>query len=325
MDIKKILEQFIGKKIIVIGDLMIDHYLKGNTERISPEAPIPVVEISDEEYRLGGAANVVYNLKNLGAEPLFLSATGDDQLAQKIRSILMINNIATDLLLTDKSRRTTIKTRVIAQNQQMVRIDIEDKHFINREIENKIIDNLKSQISQTDAIILEDYNKGILTESLIESIVEIAKENNIPVAVDPKFMNFTAYKNVDIFKPNLKEMERGTGMSIQSEDQLLIAAQNLIAEMNMKYLVITRGKNGLFILDQHDNIFNIPTYAQQVYDVSGAGDTVIAVLTLAFASGLSIEKAADIANHAAGAVCAKAGIAPVSANDIIKSFREYNE
>lgn len=319
------LKKFKNKKIMVIGDLMIDHYIYGDAERISGEAPVPVVDVYKEEYRLGGAANVIYNLKNLGAEPYFLSVTGDDELSQKVNELFVSKNIINDHLITDKSRRTTLKTRIIAQNQQVLRIDKEDKHFIDEEIENKIIDKFEILLPNMDAIILEDYNKGLLSKKVITKIIKLANSQNKIIAVDPKFINFHSYNNVTVFKPNIKELENSLGRSIDSESDLIEGCRNLMNELKMKFIVVTQGEDGLLIYKQNGDVVNIPTFAKQVYDVSGAGDTVIATLTLAYSIGLSIDKSAEIANHAAGAVCAKVGITPVSPSDIINSYKNFYE
>lgn len=325
MDLKKVVKDFNNIKILVIGDLMIDHYLYGKAERVSAEAPVPVIDIDNEEYRLGGAANVVYNLKNLGAKPYFLSISGNDKLASKIRNILERKGISPENIIEDDERRTTLKTRVIAQNQQVIRIDVEDKFFVNSDIENQILDAYKKILPKVDAVILEDYNKGLLTKRLISEIITLANKSNKIITVDPKFINFYDYKNVTVFKPNIKELEAGLGRAINSDTDLHQACQNLISKMNMQYLVVTQGENGLLIYQKNNESIHIPTFAKQVYDVSGAGDTVISALTLAFATGLSIKDSAEIANHAAGAVCAKVGIAPVEPDDIISSYKNYYE
>jgi|SRR5690554_5878987 len=320
----EILESFSGKKIIVIGDMMLDHYLWGDVDRVSPEAPVPVVDVTREEHRLGGAANVVFNLKALNAIPLPIGITGDDLYADHIFSILEKLGIDNRLILRDKNRPTTRKSRIIAHHQQVVRIDYESRNDINKELVDQIINGFNDQVPTIDGVIIEDYNKGLLTPLIIEEILRIAAAHGKPVAVDPKFKNFFHYKNATIFKPNFAELQKNTGLPIESEEDFDYAARVLRHKLNPEYLVITRGEKGLVVFTRQGDRIDIPTFAQQVYDVSGAGDTVISTLMLGICSGTDIGQAALVANHSAGAVCGKIGIQPAYAEDIRRSFKRFN-
>ncbi|MBW6515605.1 MAG: D-glycero-beta-D-manno-heptose-7-phosphate kinase [Candidatus Cloacimonetes bacterium] len=323
--INEIIESYRDKKIAVIGDMMLDHYLWGKVERISPEAPVPVIDVEREEYRLGGAANVVFNLKALNAIPFTIGTTGNDMFGDQIFSILEEKGIEKSFLLRDKRKPTTRKSRIIGHHQQVVRVDYESRDDIDKELEDKIINAFQELISQIDGVIIEDYNKGLLTARVIEEIMKTATMANKPITVDPKFKNFFLYRNATIFKPNFNELQRNTGLPIESEEDFDYAARVLMHKLSPEYLIITRGEKGLVIFTQKGDRIDIPTFAQEVYDVSGAGDTVISTLTLGLCSGVDIEKAAIIANHAAGAVCGKIGIQPAYPEDIINSFRSFNK
>ena len=322
--LEDILEKFSGKKIIVIGDMMLDHYLWGDVERISPEAPVPVVDVTKEEHRLGGAANVVFNLKALNAIPLPIGITGNDNYADYIFDNLEKLGIDKRLIFRYDKRPTTRKSRIIGHHQQVVRIDYESRNDIDAGLENKIINCFNDCIADIDGVVIEDYNKGILTPRIIEEVLRITAVTGKPVAVDPKFKNFFLYKNATIFKPNFEELQKNTGLPIESEDDFNYAARVLMHKLNPEYLVITRGDKGLVAFTRQGDRIDIPTFAQEVYDVSGAGDTVISALMLGICSGIDIEQAAFIANHSAGAVCGKVGIQPAYAEDIIQSFKRFN-
>ena len=309
-------KNFKNKKIIVAGDLMLDHYLFGNVERISPEAPVPIVDIKQQEYRLGGAANVVNNIHSLSATPIVVGLTGVDSYSDILINHLNKKGITTEYIIKDNTRPTTVKSRIFASGQQIMRYDQEQRQDVSEKIEIMIIEALENSIDKADAIILEDYNKGLLTPKIIEYAIEKANKKEIPITVDPKFKNFFLYKNCTVFKPNFNELQKNLNIDIVDDDSLKIAAKNLFAKISPKYLIITLGERGLMLFDKTDNIMHIPTFAKEVFDVSGAGDTVISVLTLCLAAGEDIKNAATIANKAAGIVCGKMGIHPITINEI---------
>ncbi len=322
--LKKLTSEFKNKKIVVIGDLMLDHYVWGEVNRISPEAPVPIVKVEREEYRLGGASNVAFNIKTLGATPIVLGVTGNDSNGKKLKELFESKNIGSENIILSETKTTIVKSRIIAHNQQVVRIDFEENSSITQDVESLILKKLGKIINDIDAVILEDYNKGFLTESLITEIINLCNLNNIIVTVDPKFDNFFTYKNVDVFKPNLNELKKNLNVDFIDEHDFEEKAKSLRKLLNCKYLMITRGEKGLSVFSENA-VFAIPTYAQKVFDVSGAGDTVISTLTLCLSCGEDISTASVIANHAAGSVCGKIGVEPVYIEDIIKSFEDIND
>lgn len=323
MMIESITNAFNGKRIMVVGDLMLDHYIRGKVDRISPEAPVPVVEVQNEEYRLGGAANVALNIRSLSSEPILVGVVGDDKHAQIMRDILSQNGIDDFGLFVDRGRPTTVKTRINAVNQQIVRLDYESRADIAGELQSSISSWIREQIPSCSALIIEDYNKGLLSSAMISDLIKLAATFDVPVAVDPKHRHFFDYSGVCIFKPNFQEMQKNLGQSFETEDEFFAAAYALKERINATYMVVTRGSKGLYVFTQNNAPLHIPTFAKEVYDVSGAGDTVISVLSLAIASGCDIHTAATIANHAAGVVCGKLGTATVNAEEIIQSYHDH--
>ncbi|MCL2063103.1 MAG: D-glycero-beta-D-manno-heptose-7-phosphate kinase [Candidatus Cloacimonetes bacterium] len=316
-----IFEGFKEKKIAVIGDLMIDHYLWGQVERISPEAPVPIVDIYKQDFCLGGAANVVNNIISLKAMPVVIGLIGDDNYSEILLSLFKEKNIRTDFIIKDNSRPTTVKSRIFASAQQVMRYDQEQKNDISECIENSILKNIDSALENADALLIEDYNKGLLTSKIIRKAIYKANELKIPVTVDPKFKNFFEYQYCTVFKPNFNELQKNLNIEILDDESLNVAAYELFKRINPDHLIITLGEKGLKIFDKNNNVSHIPTFAKEVFDVSGAGDTVISVLTLCLSVGLDIKTSAIIANHAAGAVCGKRGIHPATVNDILCTSR----
>ncbi len=313
------------KKIAVLGDIMIDHYIIGRVSRISPEAPVPILECMKDEYRLGGAANVAYNISSLKAKTYLIGIVGDDSNKKVLLDLLKDKDIDSSLVVTDESRPTTIKSRITSKKQQIVRVDKEVTTPITKAIEDKIISNFKTIVHDIDAIIIEDYNKGLLTERVITSVIEIAKANNIIITVDPKVDNFFAYKGVTVFKPNLAELSSNMNHKIDNDRDLQAIAWKLFKEIKARYLVVTLGEKGMLIFEHDKNIFSLPTYAREVFDVSGAGDTVISTITLALTLTDSVLESAIIANHAAGVVCGKLGTSPTNWEEIRESVEQESE
>lgn len=320
-DLKK---GFDGKRIAVIGDMMLDGYFWGDVKRISPEAPVPVLEVEDEFFRFGGAANVAYNILTLGGIPIPVGVIGNDTYGSIFSSLIKEKNIEDDGIIIDNERPTTTKTRVIANNQHVVRIDKESKAYINHKIESKILAHIENLLNKLDGIILQDYNKGILTPSLISNIISIANKKNILVTVDPKFDNFFEYKNVTVFKPNRKETETVLGIRIKSDKDISSAGRNLLQKLNSKYVLLTLGEEGIAVFERGDKERRMPTKAIKVADVSGAGDTVISTLTLGLAAGADIYEACFLANYAAGIVCGEVGIVPIEKELLFKTVLKEN-
>lgn len=323
--LKQLKERFKGKRIAVVGDMMLDCYFWGEVKRISPEAPVPVIEIDNEFYRFGGAANCALNILKLGAEPIPVGIIGYDNHGSIFTGLMEEAGITSPGLMIDDTRPTTAKTRVIARNQHIVRIDQEKKDYINGEIEGRILGFVKENISQLDGLILQDYNKGVLTAVLIEEIIKLCNDNDVIVTVDPKFNNFFTYKNVTVFKPNRKETEDAFGIRIKNEQDIEHAGAKLLETLNASYVLLTLGEEGIAVFQKGSKARRIPTRARKVADVSGAGDTVISTLTVALAAGADIFEASYLANYAGGLVCEELGIVPIEADKLFSEAEKDAE
>ncbi len=320
-EIKRAFKQFSEKKVIVIGDVMIDTYIQGKVSRISPEAPVPVVNFEEKTHHLGGAANVALNIKALGATPYICSVIGDDKSGQEFRKLLSEHHLSDKGIISSDTRLTSVKTRIIGNNQQLIRIDEEKTNDINSVIAYNLTELVKeiTQQESIDAIIFEDYNKGILTEELISSVIEYANSKGIITAVDPKIKNFLAYKNVTLFKPNLKELKNGLSIDFDfpEEKESFIEAIKLLNEnLNPEYTFVTLSDHGVYLNHSEKNHF-IPAHIRNIADVSGAGDTVISVATLCIISGLEPNYTAEISNLAGGLVCEKVGVISVDKEQLL--------
>ncbi|MBS1272353.1 MAG: Bifunctional protein HldE [Candidatus Marinimicrobia bacterium] len=310
--LQSILEEFHSKRIAVVGDVMLDIYHRGSVNRISPEAPVPVVSIDSVEHHAGGAANVAANLQSLGAGVDIFGVVGDDQNGNFLASDLQERQININGLLRDNSRATTAKTRVIAGSQHVVRTDLENTNPLNEDLQADLLNRIRSQITSYDAIILQDYNKGVLQPPVIKAIIQECCENDVLVTVDPKFINFYEYQDANLVKPNLKEVRSILGRSITSDEEIQSAGQELLEQLRADYLLITLGAQGMEIFNRNGASERLPTQVKKVADVSGAGDTVIATVTLALAAGASLKEAAVLGNVAAGSVCEEVGIVPIT-------------
>jgi D-glycero-beta-D-manno-heptose-7-phosphate kinase len=299
------------KNIMVIGDLMLDEYIWGKVDRISPEAPVPVVEVQSELFKLGGAGNVANNLLSLGAHVIINAVKGTDRHGDILKDILEELSITTDSIFTDPNRSTTVKTRIIAHTQQIARIDKEDTSLISEAMLKRIVSSYQDCLENIDALIISDYGKGVVSKKLINLLVPLARRNSIPVCVDPKERNFPHYKNVSVITPNIKELSFGAGLKIENYEHIIQAARKIRSLLGCDMVLVTRGEHGMSLFTK-DTTTDIPTTAKAVYDVTGAGDTVIACFTLALASGATPKEAAIIANIAAGLVVAEVGAASVS-------------
>jgi rfaE bifunctional protein kinase chain/domain len=316
--------EFQKKKIMVIGDLMLDRYVWGTVNRISPEAPVPVVEVTTETIRLGGAANVANNLYSLGATPIPIGIVGNDREGDQLVDLMKKLNFPTDGVIVDASHPTVTKTRIIADDQHVVRADRESRHPINSDIMKKVIEVVKTNIGYADAIIFEDYNKGLLSKELIYEVIGLAKENKKIITVDPKFDNFFEYKSVTLFKPNRKETEATLGLKISSIEQLEEACQKIMDRLACEAVLITVGDQGMCLLKSNGEFIRIPTKARKVHDVSGAGDTVISTLTLSLTAGAEMSEAITLANYAAGAVCGEVGVVPITPAKLREAIDHFN-
>ena len=325
----ELIERFSSIRILVIGDVILDHYIFGDVSRISPEAPVPVVEVKEESFRLGGAANTVANICSLGGHVDVVGVIGRDENGNRLRKMLQEIGASTDGLLCDNGRPTIIKTRVIARHQQMVRIDREIKDKVDGELKEEIIRIAESTLPKVDAVICSDYDKGVLSKDVLEVVLAHAKERDIPVVVDPKMQNFWYYKGATLITPNVKEASAAYGKDITDDASLLDAGKTLLGRLELAALLITRGEHGMSLFEAvaevaktsgQTKITHIPTVAREVFDVTGAGDTVVAVSTLALAVGASMLDAAKIANCAAGIVVGKVGTASVTTEELKRSL-----
>jgi D-glycero-beta-D-manno-heptose-7-phosphate kinase len=319
-DFQKLFETFTSLKVGVIGDVMLDTYLWGRVDRISPEAPVPVVSLSQKEYRIGGAGNVALNCKSLGANVSVFSVTGDDEESVWLNELFIRSDINTSFLVKSKDRITTSKTRVISRNQQMMRLDAEITADINNSEEKKLLENISGFISSEspDIIIFEDYNKGILTEKIIKTTIDLCGKANVVTAVDPKRKNFFSYKGADIFKPNLKEVKEGLNLLIDEIhlSQLQSIHGELKKLLNHRISLITLSEKGVFYQQDADSAI-IPSHLRNIADVSGAGDTVIAASAMAYAATQNVHLMAEIANIAGGLVCEEVGTVAISKEKLL--------
>lgn len=313
---------FNGLKIAVVGDMMLDCYFRGEVKRISPEAPVPVLEVDNEFYRFGGAANVALNILKLGGIPYPIGVIGNDNDGRIFISLAGDSKINLSGLIIDESRPTTAKTRVIAHNQHVVRIDKESKKYLSAEVQEKLVKFMKDNIDNLDAFILQDYNKGVLTPSLIEKIISLANKKNILITVDPKFNNFFLFKNVTVIKPNRKEAEDVLGMKLRNDDDITTAGTMILEKTNAAYVVLTLSEEGIAVFEKNKPEKRMPTKAQIVADVSGAGDTVISTLTMALAAKADIIEASYLANYAGGIVCEEVGIIPIEQDKLFDTIRK---
>ena len=317
----RIIGQFKGKKILVIGDIMLDKYIWGEVSRISPEAPVQVVNVLRESYAPGGAANVANNIAALNAKAFMVGIVGNDNAKDSLISELEKREIDVEGIFTEKNKPTIQKVRVIGRSQQLLRFDYEEKGYVNADTEKNILDFILGKIDGADAVIVSDYAKGVITKNLMETIIKISKEKNKIVIVDPKPRHKDFYKNSTLITPNHTEAHQMTNLEEEenTDNDAGKMGKRLIKELNSNVL-ITRGEKGMSLFEKNGEITHIPAYAKEVYDIVGAGDTSVAFLTLALASGASFKEGAIIANHAAGITVGKIGTSTVSIEELRESI-----
>jgi rfaE bifunctional protein kinase chain/domain len=330
--VKALFEKFKQLNILIIGDVMIDAYIWGKVERISPEAPVPVVLVNKRNNRLGGAANVALNIKALGANPILCSVVGDDEKAGTFIQMLEANEMFTGGILKSTNRTTTTKFRIIGNNVQMLRVDEEiDTNLNDHDFEDfiKLIGKIVTE-NQIDGIIFQDYDKGVISAQLIDFVVTMASSKNIPVSVDPKKRNFSSYQNLKLFKPNLKELREGLGFDFDKQDteNLRKAVRQIHEKQNIEIVLATLSEEGVFISKKNENEdyeeFHLPAHLRAIADVSGAGDTVVSMAALCLALGLSLREIAAFSNLAGGQVCESVGVVPVNREKLMKEMASLN-
>lgn len=314
-----------GRRIMVVGDLMIDRYLWGHVSRISPEAPVPIINIADEEIRFGGAANVVNNLIELQAVPVLVGTVGNDSWGGVFRDMLAQKDLSADGLISDPARPTTLKTRIIGNNQHIARVDREKVAAISPEVQQEMLGFITGAMPDIDAVILQDYNKGVMQPALVQEVIRLANMHGKQVTVDPKFDNFFSYRDVTVFKPNKKETEEALAIRLDSEANIRKAGEMLLERLNARAALITLGDRGMALFEDNGSVAFEGTHARQVADVSGAGDTVIAAITFALAAGATMKEAVAMANRAAGVVCEEVGVVPIRRDQLIRAILQTQE
>jgi rfaE bifunctional protein kinase chain/domain len=317
----KVIEQFKNKKILILGDVMLDKYIWGDVSRISPEAPVQIVNVTRESYVPGGAANVANNIAALSAKSFIVGVVGNDNTKKELIKELEKRNVDVNGLIIDENKRTIRKVRVFGRNQQLLRFDYEKKGYVDANTENSIFDFVSKKLDEIDAIIISDYAKGTITKNLMEKLIALCKEKNKIVVIDPKPKHKGFYKNATLITPNHKEAHEMTGLAEEylSDVDIEKMGKKLLGELNSTIL-ITKGEKGMSLFEKDEKVTIIPTFAKEVYDIVGAGDTSAATLTLALASGASFGEAAVIANHAAGITVGKIGTSTVSIEELRKSI-----
>ncbi len=326
--LQEIFASFRYLKVLIVGDAMIDKYIFGHVNRISPEAPIPIVDVYRRESRLGGAANVALNIKQLGAKPLLASVVGDDSEGHELKQLLQTHAIDSAHIILDQDRKTTLKTRLVSRNQQIMRYDYEQATPLEENTEMALLDSVIDLIyaETPNVVILQDYNKGVLTPKIIANIIHNCRQSGIAVAVDPKHDNFFAYEGCTLFKPNLREASEALRIDINPTriDTLLEADRQIRNILDSKYTVITLSEKGIFVGMDNDREL-LPAYIRRIVDVSGAGDTVIALLALGLALDLDIFATAELANIAAGLVCEQVGVVPIDQEQLLQEAKVLME
>ncbi|MBI9037841.1 MAG: hypothetical protein JEY97_06875 [Bacteroidales bacterium] len=323
---RKLFDSFSSQKVMIIGDVMIDSYLFGKVERISPEAPVPVVSVNYRSNRLGGAANVALNINSMGAIPILCSVIGNDEKSDIFIKLLEMDNLPVQGIIKSKKRITTTKFRIIGNNTQMLRVDEETESDLEIDDRKELLERIKSILEneEINVIVFQDYDKGILGQEVINTIIDLAHKFKIPVVVDPKKKNFKAYKNITLFKPNLKELKEGLNLELSEIENLSCAIEQLHKNQNIEIILTTLSEAGVFIsYKSNDNTFInnlIPAHIRSIADVSGAGDTVIGLASLCLASKIPYPELAKISNLAGGIVCEEVGVVPINREKLLNEL-----
>jgi D-beta-D-heptose 7-phosphate kinase/D-beta-D-heptose 1-phosphate adenosyltransferase len=306
-----------GRRVLVLGDVMLDEFIWGKVVRISPEAPVPVVEVTDQTFHLGGAGNVAGNIRSLGGEAVLVGVVGADAAGERVKAALAAAGVEAGLTVADSGRPTTVKTRIIAHHQQVVRADREQADDIPDALEDALLKRVERALPSCQALILSDYQKGVVTPRLMKAIPPLARRRRIPLLVDPKVPHFSLYRRVAVITPNQAEAEQATGIRIRSAADLNAAGKRIVAMLACRAALITRGEHGMTLFEGHRRPLHIPTAARDVFDVTGAGDSVIATLGLALCAGATLPEAAALANYAAGVVVGKLGTAAATPDELL--------
>ena len=321
--LKRYIDRFTAAKIVVVGDIIMDEYIWGNVSRISPEAPVPVVDVEQETKMLGGAANVIRNMATLGASPVLCGVVGDDSTGEEILQVLTHMGLPTDGVVTEVGRPTSIKTRIVASNQQVVRFDRESRANVRPESIQKLLAYMEENLHNIDAIVVSDYGKGLISGHIMMGMRDLcasSPDREIIVTVDPKTGNFEYYMGVDVITPNHHEAGLFCGFELLDQASLHEAGKKMVIDLDCRSVLITQGKEGMTLFENNGETTHIPTVAKKVFDVTGAGDTVIGTLSLGLAAGLDMKSAAILSNFAAGIVVGEVGTSAVRSNDLKKAI-----
>ena len=318
---KALLEAMRERRILVLGDVMLDEFIWGRVARISPEAPVPVVQVTGESFHLGGAGNVAANLRSLGGAPVLAGVVGSDEAGRRIRDRLESSGIESRLETARGSRPSTVKTRIIAHSQQVVRADREESGDISPAVEERLLAVLREELSACEALVISDYEKGTVTASLLKKLLPLARRRRVPILVDPKLRHFSLYRGVTVVTPNQVETEQATGLAVGDEKGLLAAGRRILSQLRCRAALVTRGEHGLSLFERGQRPLHVPAAAREVFDVTGAGDSVIATLALALSAGGTLPEAAGLANLVAGVVVGKVGTAQATAKEVLAAHR----
>ena len=322
-DLKSLIKNYHNQDILLIGDVMLDRFVYGGVSRISPEGPIPVLSVAREDKMLGGAGNVFANLQGLGCSVQMIAVVGKDDAAQEIKNLIEVLGGSSDGLVHDEGRPTILKTRFLSQNQQLLRVDYEDSLEVSDALQRQILEKAETIISGKKVLILSDYGKGMLTPWLIQKLIKLAKKNKVPVIVDPKGNDFSIYKGANIVTPNRKELSEATGgHAVGSDQEIEEAARILIKQSGIETVFATRSEDGMSVISKKENPIHLETQAQEVFDVSGAGDTVVAVIAASIAAGATRQQAAELANIAGGMAVAKVGTAIIRGSEMSEAVEQ---
>jgi len=316
------IDEFPRTRVLVIGDIIMDEYIWGDVSRISPEAPVPVVDVKRETKMLGGAGNVVSNIASLGGEAILCGVVGDDATGRQVMKMVKNLGVTTEGILQEPNRPTTIKTRIVAQHQQVVRFDRESRKQIRTEIAQKLIGFVSKMRKDIHAIVVSDYAKGVISPQVMKGLRDLVADSGIVLGVDPKKSNFALYKGIDVITPNHHEASAFSGIEIVDDETLVRAGKQILRDLKCRSVLITQGKDGMTLFEKKGDPTHIPTVARKVFDVTGAGDTVISTFCLGLAAGMDLKAAAIISNFAAGIVVGEVGTSTVKAEDLKKVMFE---
>lgn len=317
---EEILTQFPQRRVLVLGDIMVDEYIWGAVSRISPEAPVPVVEVENENIRLGGAANVVANIRALRGQADLVGVAGGDSMAERLLHEIEQIGVKLDGVVVDRSRKTTIKTRVVAGSQHVVRFDRESTEELDDGLRGRMQGLVQDRLDHVDALVISDYGKGVINARLLEVVVPLARARGVVTVVDPKINHFDLYRQVSVLTPNHREAMAAWGRPIRGEAEVAAAGRHLLDRLKVQAVLVTRGERGMSLFEGNGHVSQIPAVAKEVFDVTGAGDTVVGAMALALASRATMVEAAQVANHAAGVVVGKRGTATVTLTELKRSL-----